>query len=463
MNRVIQGAEYVPTSLLKEAYEAEYLKKKYGITTLSLDDYIKKAELKKPTEDTLKTYFEAHKENYRVSEKRSANIWTFAPESYGVVVEDKNLRDAYEKRKKIFVDKPEEYEIQHIVLKFNEANKINVRAQAQEIFKEVKEKPQNFAQAAEKHSQAKEKAETVVVKRGEKGALFEREVFTRAPGEIAPVIETPDGFEIVKLLAKKQETYRPFDDVKAQLAKSLKQEKFDTDFSATAQRVLKQSLDIPTAFAAFVKDKKGKETTVGDLQEDKTQRMQKLFALKKAGDKGFAVEEGKGFIIELVSITPDTLSDFASVKDKVTKDFFNQEARTALEADLQALSALVKDKKESLSQAAARYKASYVATELTDPSDQAFKKQSIPAPKIQQLKNVHDIVSGLTTTSGFVVELLEKEPFIEKNFHERKASLRAQIKRNEERDLISSLQNVFRKNAKVVMHIDPKAFNRSVR
>ena len=59
--------------------------------------------------------------------------------------------------------------------------------------------------------------------------------------------------EIVKLIAKKEQTYKPFDDVKAQLTKSLKQEKFESEFNAAAQRVLKQSLDIPTAFAAFVK------------------------------------------------------------------------------------------------------------------------------------------------------------------------------------------------------------------
>ena len=68
LRRLILGAEYVPAALVKEAYETDYLKKKYGIATLSLEDYIKKAESKKPTEEALKAYFEANKEDYRIPE-----------------------------------------------------------------------------------------------------------------------------------------------------------------------------------------------------------------------------------------------------------------------------------------------------------------------------------------------------------------------------------------------------------
>lgn len=452
--RLVMGAEYIPLSVVKEAYEADSLKKKYGIATLSLDEYLKKAEAKKPSEDALKAYFEGNKENYRIPEKRSARIWTFDPESYGLTVTDKELRDAYEKRKKIFVDKPEEYQVQHIVLKFTEANKNDMRMKGQEIVKEIKAHPDRFNELTLKHSEAKEKTDSFTVKKGEKGAMYERYVFGLAQGEISPVIETPDGFEIIKLVQKKEQTYKPFEEVKNQLSRSVKQEKFNTEFAATAQRIVRQSQDVPTALTTFVKDKKGHETVVGDLESDKTQKAQKLFSLKNSGDKAFVAEGGKGFIIELKDITQSRIADFKSVQDKVAKDYNHHEALKALEADSTALAARVKDNKESLEKAAAAFKANYVATDWVTPHDQAFTKRSIPPQKVKELKRVHEVISGVEGKAGFVVQVLEKEPFVQKDFDEKKASLRTEIARTQEGELIRATLDALKKNAEVVFHID---------
>ena len=62
---------------------------------------------------------------------------------------------------------------------------------------------------------------------------------------------------------------------------------------------------------------------VGDLGDDRTPKVQKLFGLKKAGDKALAVENGKGLLIELTSITPSVFPDFMLVKDKIIKNFNN--------------------------------------------------------------------------------------------------------------------------------------------
>ncbi|MBA3752472.1 peptidylprolyl isomerase [Candidatus Dependentiae bacterium] len=476
--RLIAGAEYVPIAELKEAYEAEFLKKKYGIVTLSLETYLKKAETEKLSEDAIKQYFDAHKEDYRIAEKRSGLVWTFDPESYGIGVEEKNIRDSYNKRRRSFIEKPEEYEVQHILLKFDEKSKNDVRRQGQELVKQIKEKPESFAELATKYSQAKEKAQPISVKKGEKGPAFEQFVFSLTPNEVSPVFETADGFEIVKLIRIQEPVYKSFDQVKDQLTKTFKQESFDREFSAAVQRVLKQSADLPTVFSTFIKDKKGQESKIENLQEGQGLKAQKLFGLKKNGERAFLQEGGKGFVVELTSITPSTLPELTAVKQQVVKDLYTQKARSALEADIASLTSLlkkdnakpvdmalladwVKDKKEALAKGAAAIKANYLTTGWVEETSSKFAENSIPLDKIKELRRVQDVVSGITEKNGFIVELVEKEPFVEKDFNEKKNVLRLQIAQKQEKELVGSVLDALKKKATVVYHNDRLNFKAS--
>ena len=217
-------------------------------------------------------YYDTHREQYRIPEKRSARLWSFDADSYGANITDKDVENAYNKRRRTFIEKPEELVVQHILLTFDPANnekKVEVRRQAQELLKEAKAKPEAFESLAAKHSQSKDRGTSVTVKRGAgKEGAFERAAYALALKEISPVIETAEGFEIIKLISKKEPVYKSLDTVKDTLQKSLKQEKFAAEFNTTAQRVISQASDLPEVFAKFISERKGKETALKDVTRD---------------------------------------------------------------------------------------------------------------------------------------------------------------------------------------------------
>ena len=67
---------------------------------------------------------------------------------------------------------------------------------------------------------------------------------------------------------------------------------------------------------------------------------------------------------------------------------------------------------------------------------------------MKELKSVRDVVSGVTAASGFVVELLEKEPFVEKEFNEKKVVLRGEVAQKEVNELIPSVLKLFERKPK---------------
>lgn len=84
-------------------------------------------------------------------------------------------------------------------------------------------------------------------------------------------------------------------------------------------------------------------------------------------------QEGKGIIVELTHIAPSVFPTLDSVKEKVTQDIYNERARKMLEADIQSLRARMKEKKQSLQDAASStsVKGEYAVTEWIDPQNPA--------------------------------------------------------------------------------------------
>jgi len=99
----VESISYIPEAALKNEFIKKYSKRKYAIITASLEEYFNQAKEKNVTDSELEHYFRTHQENYRVQEKRHARFWIFEPKEYGIVVEDKEIGDFFEKNKKSYV------------------------------------------------------------------------------------------------------------------------------------------------------------------------------------------------------------------------------------------------------------------------------------------------------------------------------------------------------------------------
>ena len=458
LQRFIEVGAYIPQLALKETYERQYLKRKYDILALSYDEYLKKARTEKFSDVDIEAYFDRHKEEYRTPEKRSAKQWAFDSDGYGVLIGDKDVEAAYNKRKKSFIEVPEEVEVQRIVLPFTEKNKIEMRTKAQELLKEAKAKPETFEAIAQRAAGAKEKVGRIMIKRGEKAPALEQAAFSLQPNEISAVIETPQGFEIVKLLRHVDPVYKPFDKVKNDLIKSLKQEKFSAEFATAAQRVISQAYDMPDILTKFIAEKKGHASVIENQVEAETKTSEKLFGLQKVGDRAFYMADGKGFIVELTQITPSALPPLASVKEKVVKDRYENNAREALKTDLASTAKKLSAGSETLDAAAKALKGSLDHTDWIDPKDRStlkkLQEKHIPTEQLLQLTKPKAVATEMTPTHGYVIVLKEREPLNEQAFKEKKASILAQLRHQEANPRISSFAQELKSRAKISINQD---------
>lgn len=466
LQRLVEGAVYVPRSALKQAYEQQYEKKKFATIQVPLSEYIKRAKAEKLTDGEIDKYFDEHKESYRIPEKRSGKLWSFDSDSYGVLVSDKDIEDAYNKRKRSFIEKPEEYVIQHIVLKVDKKDaekKIEIRREAQELLKQLKEKPESFEAVANKHSQSKDKGTVVTLKKGSLEPAVDRALAPLQPKEISHVIETTEGFEIVKLVSKKEPTFKPLDKVKEALLKSLKQEKFTTEFNVAAQRVVSQARDLPEVFKKFIEERKGKESTLTDVTQDASIQKERLFSLAAKGDKGYYEDEGKGYLIEVTHITPSMIPSIDSIKEKIMQDIYAQKASKALEADLTTLKNKLKESKGVLTSNSAKSvfgdaKFEFGTTDWVDPQNyQELKKledKKLPARAMGLLTKVHSTMQEVTPEGATFVQLLEIEPFNAAEFEKKQSMIDMQLRQAQTRSLQNGFTEALRSHAKIDINKD---------
>lgn len=97
--KAVEGVGYIPDMALKNEFVKKYSKRKYSIISINLDEYLRQVKEKGVTDSELERYYKDHQEIYRVPEKRQANFWVFDPKSYGLVVEEKEINDYFNKNK----------------------------------------------------------------------------------------------------------------------------------------------------------------------------------------------------------------------------------------------------------------------------------------------------------------------------------------------------------------------------
>ena len=456
--KLVEGGLYIPDDALQDAYIGQYLKKKYAYLTLPRSGYLSKAREKKVTENELEEFYTnpVNQETYRIPEKRSAKIWAFTPDGFGIELSDKDVEMAYHRRKRNYIKTPAKVDVQHILFEFTDANKLEVRAQAQEVLKQAQADPEKFAELAAKHSQAKDKAETISLKRTDKNRTFTNAAFDLQKGGISPVIETVDGFEMIKLIDKKRPEYKPLELIKAELTKKLKTEKFGNLFGANAQRVVSQSREEPTFLKKFIERRKGQESSVKDTTRSEKKRSSKIFSMRRIGDKAFYEDGGKGYIVELTAITPSVIPPLASVKGKVEDTLYTDRALEMMKKDLKQGLQDVRSGTKTLSQVAQALNGTVEITDWVSFTDQGSLKKlqqmKIKLPELVRLTKQGAITSDITDKDGYLIQVKQIDPFKAEEFEDKKPVIRYQLSRQEVQALAAAFVQALRDTAEISLN-----------
>ena len=118
---------------------------------------------------------------------------------------------------------PEQVHVQFILVRTSDKDSESVRSDARKRAEEAAKRAtagEDFTALAKQYSQdgsASRGGDIGLVPRGVMFPNFEEIAFSSKPGTVSPVFETPKGFNVMKVLEKKPESTRSYEDVKSAL------------------------------------------------------------------------------------------------------------------------------------------------------------------------------------------------------------------------------------------------------
>jgi peptidyl-prolyl cis-trans isomerase SurA len=154
-----------------------------------------------------------------------------------VVVPEEKIKAYYEEK---YTAKAAGYHLLQIGFAFGETTKQAAREKAEEV-RRLAVSGQDFQELAKQRSQLPSAADggDIGVLKPEDMALSMREAVTSLqPGGISPVVETPDGFMIFKLLASGQDAAKaPYESVRSEIHELLRKQELETRYKTWIEEI----------------------------------------------------------------------------------------------------------------------------------------------------------------------------------------------------------------------------------
>jgi peptidyl-prolyl cis-trans isomerase C len=150
----------------------------------------------------------------------------------GFSINEEEVRRIYDERRDEFIG-DEQIRVAQILIRVRPQDPSAERAQARERIEQARHRAldgEHFAELAREFSEsplASRGGDLGYFPRGRMLPEFEQVVFELSVGELSPVFETPYGFNLAKVLDRKQADVQPFDEVKTELFMVLARERTD--------------------------------------------------------------------------------------------------------------------------------------------------------------------------------------------------------------------------------------------
>lgn len=367
----------------------------------------------KVTDAELAAYFDAHKEQYRIGERRKIRY---------VLIDIDALRASSQPTasqvQRFYADNielystPEQVRASHILFKTDGKDDAAVKAKAEKVLAEIKAGA-DFAAMAKKYSEdeasAKLGGDLDYFPRGKMAPEFDDAAFALQVGEVSGVVKTPYGYDIIKVTDKKPASTRPLDEVRPQIVDQLSYEAAAakaTDMAGKLAPQITKPADLDKAAAAnglkvqesgfFTRD----EPILG--LGPAPQATAEAFSLN-VGQVSGAIQTSRGYVfLTPVATEAPRLPTLDEVKERVREDLTKEKAKAIARDKALAFIASLKGSTDLAKGA----KAAGVEVKTTD-----LIARGAPLPEIgasPQVDNVAfalpaDTLSGPITTDNAVV------------------------------------------------------------
>ncbi|OFV90393.1 MAG: hypothetical protein A3H95_03790 [Acidobacteria bacterium RIFCSPLOWO2_02_FULL_64_15] len=240
---------------LEQEYRRRNDKVKLTVASFTLDSLRKDATA---SDAEVASYFEAHKETFRIPEKRKIRYLLVDVDALRakVVVPAGEVERSYNGNIDQYTA-PEQVRASHILLKTEGKDEATVKAKAEALLKQAKAGA-DFAELAKKNSEdeasAKNGGDLDYFGRGRMVPEFDQAAFAMQPGQMtSELVKTEFGFHIIKLVDKKPATTRTLADVRQQLTEQLAYETATAQATTLADTIateIRRPADLDRAAAA---------------------------------------------------------------------------------------------------------------------------------------------------------------------------------------------------------------------
>jgi peptidyl-prolyl cis-trans isomerase D len=305
------------------------------------------------TDAEIAAYFDAHKETYRIGERRKVRYVLVDVESLrqGIIVPSREVERYYNSNIEMF-STPEQVRASHILFKTEGKDEAAVKAAAQKVLQEA-QGGADFAALAKKYSEdesnAKLGGDLDYFTRGRMVPEFDEAAFGAQPGLLPELVRTSYGYHILKVVDRKAGSTRTFDEVKAQIREQLVGERAQRLADARAEEVAKE-IKVPADLDKVAKARGWKVEETGFFAADEPilalgaspQVSAEIFALKE-GDVSRPLRVGRGYAIAAMSGRQDpALPKLDDVKERVRTDVLRDKAGRAASEKAASVAASMK-------------------------------------------------------------------------------------------------------------------------
>ena len=216
------------------------------------------------TDAELTAYYDAHKNELKIPEKRKVKYALVDMQAIRskIAISPDDIKRYYEDNEQQY-STPEQVRASHILFKTQGKDDAAVKKQAEEVLAKAKSGA-DFAKLATQYSED----DTSKVKGGDldffpKGQMvpeFDKAAFSMNVGDISDLVKSQYGYHIIKVTEKKPATKKSLDDVRAQIEDQLKWERAQADAQRVADEVAGK-IKSPADFDGYAK---GRGLTVGE-------------------------------------------------------------------------------------------------------------------------------------------------------------------------------------------------------
>ncbi len=207
---------------LEQEYRRRNDKVKLAVVTFTADKFRSQVTA---SDADIATYFDGHKDSFKIPEKRKIRYLLVDIEALRskVVVPPAEIERTYNANVEQY-STPEQVRASHILLKTEGKDDATVKAKAEDVLKQARAGA-DFAELAKKFSEdeasQKNGGDLDYFGRGRMVAEFDQVAFTLEPNKISDLVKTQYGYHIIKVVDKRAAITRPLADVRQQIQDQL--------------------------------------------------------------------------------------------------------------------------------------------------------------------------------------------------------------------------------------------------